>query len=215
MSFDLDDIKQALRPEVRLPDWPFVAPGGHVAICEYSSAIGGGFARVLTALCAAFGDESVTFVAFEPAPEYLRDIYGHVGSFRVPRGQLATEYAARLLYEPGGDPTGALGFAANVFGIAGTSNAWAIWGQRDWELAILLTPTIPGPWLDAGIPFAGPRDALHDFRGPEGWVKPLSKPEIDVFLSNVEEAARKPADPVVQRIQRATDDYVRPHDIHE
>jgi hypothetical protein len=183
----LTEVAEVLDVNLRLPDWPFLAPTGYVSVCQYDHILGVNFVPVLQALSAAHGDGEVTLVTLEPLPSYYWKAYSHFPGFRVERASLPDGYWSGLNREPGGDPAGAVVNTANVVALAGSSHAWAVWGQRDWELGLVLTPTPPGDWLEAGVPFLDAREALVNFRGPRGWTKELTELEIASFLRNVEE----------------------------
>jgi hypothetical protein len=170
----------------RLPDWPFRKRSGHVRISEWGQH-GGGLGPVLRALTEAYHDEHVTVAVLEPEPDYYERSYAHAGAFRTDAASLPDRYVEQMFHEPSGDPTGALFYTARVLGITGSSHQWAVWGQQDWELVLLLTPDGLGPWLDAGIPFLGPREALDTFSPPRGWGHPTSDAEAAAFVQNIDQ----------------------------
>lgn len=105
---------------------------------------------------------------------------------------LRESYAAGLHYEPGGDPTGALAHTINVIGIAGSSGAWSAWGQRDWEIGLLLTPESQGPWLQQPVRWFGRDIDLDSVRSPAGWGVSLGDRERSTFWLNVRERGSGP-----------------------
>lgn len=186
------DVSAVVDTNSRLPDWPFRLPSGRVSICEFDRLLGAGFAPVLEALSADHGDESVSLLVLEPEPSYYRTEYSYLPCFRVDRGALSHGYWAGLSHEPQGDPTGAIAYTANVVALVGSTRAWAIWGQRDWDVALVLSRAEGGSWLRAGVPFVGAREALAEFRAPKGWGKLLTEAEIVTFLGNVEQRGSGP-----------------------
>lgn len=178
-------IGQQVNVSCRLPAWPFQTPTGFASIYEYDRVLGGSFSAVLKALAAFYGDDSVAFACLDPDWRYYRDGYAMLPAFVVDAGTLDKNYARGLRHEPNRDPTGALAFSANVIAITGTSRTWSIWGQRDWEIALLLTPDASGPWSSAEVPtFVGDVD-IETIRSPTGWSMPLSQPDLQAFQNNV------------------------------
>lgn len=188
----LEDAQRQLDLAARLPHWPFLARSGYVTIFEYDRLMGGSFGTVVQALAHAHDDRTVTVVGLEPAPAYYRDGYGYLPAFRI-AGEPATErYAAALCYEPGGDPTGAMAYSINVLGIVGSSNSWSVWGQRDWEIGLVLAPAPEGPWLQQPVPWFGREVDLDSIRSPVGWGSSLSEDERSMFWRNLRERGSGP-----------------------
>lgn len=188
----LVDVQRQLDTSVRLPDWPFVAPTAFATIYEYDRMLGGSFGLVVKALALTHGDRSVAVVGIEPPVSYYRPEYGLFPGFRIPPDSSDEDYAANLRYEPGGDPTGAMAFTTNVLAIAGTSGAWAIWGQRDWEVGLLVTPQREGPWLEQPVPAFGRDVDLESIRSPAGWGTSLSDEVRSRFWQNVRDRGSGP-----------------------
>jgi hypothetical protein len=184
----LSEISEVVDANSRLPDWPFLAPSGYVSICQFGLVLGTPFVPVLQELSAIYGDSEVTLAVLEPNPSYYLRAYSHFPGFRIESESLTDEvYWAALSYEPGGDPTGAIAYTADVVAAVGSSRSWAVWGQRDWEVALVLARTEIRDRLRRSLPFVNAREALGELRGPSGWVKPLTEIEIATFLRNVEE----------------------------
>lgn len=170
----------------RLPAWPFRADRGFVHIVEYDRVLGGDFAAVLAAMAEVHGDRSVSVVVFDPDPHYYSEAYGLFPGFQVETVSLGAGYLDGLRHEPVGDPTGALAFTANVIAIVGSSGAWSVWGQRDWEIALLWTPHDSGPWLSAPVPVFGRDLDLDSIRSPAGWGVALGEEDLRAFWRNVQ-----------------------------
>ncbi len=180
----LGDIAQVLEPDLRLPNWPFRVPVGNADVCQFSLAIEGPFASVLQDLVDAHGDASVSVAVFDPTPDYYREHYGSYPAFTTPGRTIAQTYWGAVAYEPGDDPTGAVAYTANVVGIAGSSGEWAVWAERSWDIAIVLSQQSGGNWLSAGVDFVSVEKALSDFTEPDFKV-PLSDKERSTFLGNI------------------------------
>ena len=175
--------------DVRLPDWPFVERAGHVAICDYSYVLGSDFVPVLAALAEVHGDDEIVLVVAEPVPSYYVESYGLQPGFRITPDALAEGYWGGLGFEPMGDPTGAMGYTADLTIIVGSTAAWSVWGHRDWGLAFVHTAAADGPWLTAGPKFLPPRDALEALTALNRRFKPLTDTEVSKFLRNFAHAA--------------------------
>jgi len=175
----------------RFPEWPFLDNVGYVAACEYVDSTSGAFGPVLAELVEYYGDETVTFISVDPDPDVLIP-HSRYPAFRVQKEGLPDNFWKGVEYFPGVDVAAALSVDSDVAGIVGSSRRWAVWGQRDWEIALLLTPEREGPWLHADINFVDVPEALQNFRGPEGWTMPLSEAETATMLGNI---ARHRPDP--------------------
>ncbi len=172
-------------PSVRLPTLPFRAPGGRVAVGEFTRLLGVDFVPVFQALADSHGDTSIAVAVIEPTVSYFNEGFGFFPAFTVATHELDDGYWDGLRFSPSHDPTGEIGESADVLAIAGSSQEWAIWGQRSWDLALVWT-VANGPWLDAGVPFADAMTALVDFAGYGTWGTRLSDDEVGEFVRNVE-----------------------------
>lgn len=179
------ELEHQLDTAARLPDWPFRAPVGFVTIFEYDRLLGGMFGAVLESLAHTYEDESVAVLGLDPAVAYYRERFGVFPGFRITRESLGAGYAAGLFHEPGDDPAGALIYSIDVLGIVGSSGAWAVWGERDWEIALLLTTHSEGPWLHQSVPWFGRDVELDALRSPSGWGRPLGPSELSRFQMHV------------------------------
>ncbi|MCP2180059.1 hypothetical protein LY12_001321 [Prauserella alba] len=178
-----EGVERALDVEIRLPQWPFRAASGNVDICQFYLAIEGRFGPVLQALADAHHDESVSVCVFEPTADYYRENYGSYPAFTLPREKLTRNYWGAVSHEPGGDPTGALTYTANVVGITGSTGAWAVWAERSWDLAVMVSQIKDGCWRSVGVEFVHPEVALADFTEPDFKV-PLPSADRATFLHN-------------------------------
>lgn len=178
--------------DARLPAWPFRAARGYAAIFEYDRILGGSFGNVLAELVDTYGDDAVTGVGIDPRAAYYRDEYGLFPAFRIASDRVRSEYGEALRFEPGGDPTGSLGDSLNVFAFTGSSGEWAVFGQRDWEVGLLLTPDVDGDWLDAGVPWFGVDVDLDSIRSPAGWGATLGDHDREEFARQCRERGSGP-----------------------
>ncbi|WP_106537818.1 hypothetical protein [Haloactinopolyspora alba] len=176
----------------RLPEWPFRAPAGYVTVYEYDRVLGLDFGSVLDALARGHDDDSVVVLGLEPTPAYYRDEYGFLPGLQFDRGVIVEGFAAGLSHEPDDDPTGRLGDTLDVVAIAGSSGAWGIWGQRDWEIGLLLTPEERGAWLETGVPWFDRDVDLDSIRSPAGWGTTLSAADREEFARQLRERGGGP-----------------------
>jgi hypothetical protein len=171
--------------DARLPTWPFRAVSGYATIFEFDRILGGDFADVLAELSRAYGDDAVTALGIDPAPPYHQVEYGHFPAFRIAGESVDVGYYEALRFAPRGDLTGSLGISLNVMAITGSSGAWSVFGERDWEIGLLLTPDRDGPWLEAGVPWFGHDVDLDSIRSPAGWGMPLTAADRDEFARHL------------------------------
>lgn len=183
----VDAVSRSIDSSRRLPDWPFRASGGFLTIYEYDRVLGGGFGRVLESLAMDFGDREIYVVGVAPEASYYLDGYEMFPAFSVGRGSLEASYTAGLRHEPDGDPTGALGDSLDVVVMAGSSGAWSIWAQRDWEIGLLLTAAPSGSWRSTDVPWFDRDINLDSIRSPAGWGLDLSEDDLATFWRNVRE----------------------------
>lgn len=177
-------LTHAVDIDLRLPDWPFKIPVGNADLCQFSLAIEGPFGSVLQDLVDAHGDTSASVVVFDPTPAYYREHYGSYPAFTLSGRTIAQTFWEAVTYEPRDDPTGSVAYTANVVGIAGSSGEWAVWAERSWDIAIVLSRQSKGKWLSAGVDFVSVETALADFTEPDFKV-PLSDQERSTFLDNI------------------------------
>lgn len=176
-----DQVGGTLDLERRLPAWPFRAATGYITIYEYDSVLGLDFGSVLDALAEAHDDDNVVVLGVEPTPAYYRDEYGFLPALQLHRDEIVDGFAAGMSHEPHGDSTGVLGDTLDLIATAGSSGAWALWGQRDWEIGLLLTPEERGPWLHSGVPWFDRNVDLDSIRSPTGWGAALSDVNREEF----------------------------------
>lgn len=174
--------------EARLPDWPFTFHRANVDLCQFSHAVEGSFGPVLRELAAHYKDDAVTVVVLDPSPAYYREEYGSYPVARLPREGIEDSYWETMAYEPDDDPTGAMIFTANVAAIVGSSARWAVWAERSWDLALVASDELDGPWLRSGVPFVSVEDALASFTEPDFKIA-LPADVRGTFIRNLRERA--------------------------
>lgn len=181
----LATVTSVVNPSKRLPDLPFVARSGTVAVGEFTRLLGIKIVPVLQALAQAYGDGDVATAVIDPAPSYYAQHCGFLPAFTVMTHELDDGYWEGLTFSPSNDPTVEIGESADVIAVVGSSRRWAVWGQRSWELAVVWAEEA-GPWLDAGVPFVSPRAALEDFAGYGTWGTRLDDDDVAAFIRNVD-----------------------------
>lgn len=193
LSFEAIEAFVATRVvlDTRLPGWPFREPRGYAVIFEYDRIVGGSFGHVLAELAGTYGDDAVAVVGIDPRPACYREEYGLFPAFEVGGDRVRGGYGAALGLEPGGDPTGSLGDSLNAIAITGSSGAWAVFGQRDWAVGLLLAPDSDGGWLAAGVPWMGIDGDLAPLRSP-AWGANLDDADLDEFARQLREHGSGP-----------------------
>jgi hypothetical protein len=182
---------QVVNPGTRLPDWPFRSKQGQVDLCEYNEFSDDEFTNALEVLARVHGDESISLVVVKPDPEeyHIQDLE-HFPSFSVPTVDIGTSYWEAVSYEPQGDPGGAVLYA-DAFAIFGESGSWAVWGQRDWEVAVIQAKSATRPWREKTDIFVSPEVAVQRFIQPELGGSRWSAEEIDGFISRMNDPAAR------------------------
>ncbi len=176
----------------RLPNLPFRAASGGVDACQYDVVLSGKFAEVLCALCDVHGDEAITLVTLEPDPlDHYYGNYGHYPGFCMGREALPNGYWPQMSYMSPGDPLGlgAIVYTANVVALVGSTGTWSVWGERDWDMALVHSQARRRPWLEGEVPFVSPAEALSSFTQSPG-SRPLADSQRAIFLGGLEEMAR-------------------------
>ena len=188
----LDGYRDALREvdslvniDSRFPARPFRSDDGVVSVVEFSRVLGRDFGSVLGALAERFGDERVFLVATSPDPTRYIAIFDTAPAFQVGADALPDGFGDGLIWEPPGEISGALAYTVDEFAIVGTSKKWAIWAQRDWEIAAVHTPTEGGEWEDLAVPFFEKGSDIASTRSPVGWGMVLSEADIDEFWQSM------------------------------
>jgi hypothetical protein len=92
----------------------------------------------------------------------------------------------RQLLPPMDDPTGEIREASNVFAVVGSSQRWAVWGERWWELA-LVWATAHGAWLEVEeVAFLDRAPAMEAFAGYGSSGTLWDPAEVETFVRNVD-----------------------------
>lgn len=163
------------------PRWPFLARSGFATLFEFGEVETPEFGQVLAALAEQYGDERVAVAPLATVQPAVAARALSVDVARTRDGYWDALWEAERA--SGGEAF--LGIA-EAYAIAGSSGIWGIWAQRDWEVAVVLSPDDDGPWLHTDVPW-WPRDAyLPDLRGPAGWVEPLSSEDLRAFAAHLD-----------------------------
>ncbi|MFI6425839.1 hypothetical protein [Promicromonospora sp. NPDC050880] len=183
----LADMARVVDPGVRLPAWPFRSKQGQVDICEYNEFSDDDFTKALEVLARAHGDDRISMVVVDPDPEeyHIRD-HGHFPCFTVPTDDIQGSYWDAVSYEPQDDP-GAAVLYADTFTIFGNSGRWAVWGQRDWEVAVIHAEGTARPWREGTDIFVSPETAVSRFIQPDLGGSRWSRDETDSFVARMSE----------------------------
>lgn len=180
----VQDITSVVISSARLPQWPFRS-SGFAHFCTYDEALEGSFSRPLQALVDSHGDETVSFVVLDPTPQYYREYYTSYPVFRVPAQGIEETHWEHVSFWQGGLATGAPIHTADVFAITGSSKRWVVWGQRAWDMGIVLSDEEHGGWEHAGVEFVSGEDALQDWTEPA--LGPLAEAVRDTFTKSLRE----------------------------
>lgn len=183
-------VGSSIHLDTRFPSWPFRVPYGYATFFDYTFLRGGAFGDVLRELTISYKDALVGFLALEPGEGHYLDYYGFLPGFQTDASVIHSAYAQALTFESAGDAagiSGILGYTVDVLGIAGSSGLWAVFGQIDWEIGVLLTPDRSGPWLDVGVPWVVGDEARELIGPPVGWGEPLDENEVVSFWQHVVE----------------------------
>lgn len=147
------DSPRALRFDTRLPELPFLSDAGFLAFAHWDYVYAGEIATVLRELSVASGDAgaTVTFIEWSAGPDRVE--------IEIAGRDLTAESYQRALADA---PPDAVNWA-DVVAIAGHSQAWAVWAERGWELALLWSTSVPDCWLQSPMSvITTPEEALDD-----------------------------------------------------
>lgn len=177
-------VTAAVDPTKRLPDWPFTAHDGAILIGQFGHLLGPNFAPVLDSLARAHGDESITLAVLSPEPSYYETNFSYFTAIQMESSAIADSYAEGVYHEPMGKATGCIVFTADVVGIVGSSGTWAVWGQRDWDLVVVRTPSPSTTTIGSTVPFVSAAEALEDFTFPDWRGEPPPADQVATFMRN-------------------------------
>lgn len=174
--------ERAITPSARLPSWPFTATSGVVDVCEFEPSTSADFEAVLISLTQLHGDTSVSFLAIEKEPRYFIKHYNFFPGFTVNVDSIPQGYWAALNQTPGGNEAESLLVRSEVITIFGSSRKWAVWAQRDWDMAVIFSESGPKVWRDRGITFLAPADAVEAWARPNFRLRPLADRKVEEFI---------------------------------
>jgi hypothetical protein len=80
------------------------------------------------------------------------------------------------------DVGGGIHYSTDRFLFFGSSGDWAIWGDREWELAVLWSTSSEKVWRDRGVEFVDAEQAVEIVEDAF-WHAPTPNAEIALFLS--------------------------------
>lgn len=170
----LSEVQERFWLGARLPSLPFRMTGAEVRAFEFHLVIGGSFALLARKLADRFGDRSVSYWAVDQSPSLHEALYGELPGFQFSPGISESDFMSLLDRDPQGNLAGNLLYASDVFAACGDSQRWAVWAQRDWEIAVLASSEGSHEILDtlgwANTPFS---ERIDELRGPTGWVRSL------------------------------------------
>ncbi|MDU0345431.1 hypothetical protein RWH44_06900 [Microbacterium sp. KSW2-29] len=144
---------------VDFPDWPFRIQG-NVLVYSLFEVLGPRFGTVLEDLAARFHDAEICVLGWN-GDDYLATYGGYPG-FRLDAEDLVSGFWAGLSTNQTNesDKYNAGETLYDYIAITGESRQWAVWGQRDWDVALLV---VSGPTGGIGSRLAGRGvDALTD-----------------------------------------------------
>jgi len=168
----------------RFPDWPFLLPRGYASIFEDVVVLGSRFEPVLRTLADDFGDSLISLLGVTPSPDPSYRGYGYFPALQLPVIEIEN-YGKHLFWESGERPASPLALTLGVWSIFGDSGAWSIWGQGDWEIAVLLSTTPNRPWSRSNVNFLDADGVLEDILPPRGWGGPNDDAELESFSRNL------------------------------
>jgi hypothetical protein len=166
------EIDDAIDITVTLPAWPFREDRGNVDAFEFEMLFSWDFPVVLQSLAATHGDSYVTMLSVDSFGELIRPIWRITIS-----PNMAGPYGFAHYREPeldAGDKQSPLNVVAERVAIVGSSGSWSVWADRDWELGLVHSHIVGGPWLNQTlIPFTATADP------PPRMPEPASSPTCE------------------------------------
>ena len=123
--------------DAEFPSWPFRMQGS-VVVYSLFEVLGPRFGTVLEDLVARFGDAEICVLGWN-GDDYLATYGGYPG-FRLDGEDMVSSFWAGLFTN---QPNESNKYNAgetlyDYIAIAGESRQWAVWGQRDWDIALLV-----------------------------------------------------------------------------
>jgi hypothetical protein len=131
-------IKEMFKYDRRLPKQIFKSPLDYFLICDLDKAIGGQFHNELKNLVSVSKDDYIIMGILDPDPVtfYCKE-FGFYNWLRIPANMSEDYYWNMLNFEPNGRPVDCILCNSNTIVWASPSKQWAIWGERQYGIAIL------------------------------------------------------------------------------
>lgn len=170
-------VRSAFDFGVKLPRSPIVLEG-HAWVFPFEDVISVPFGRRIDQLVDHFKDTSLQAIASDLDPQdWLRRV-GHLPAFSLEREVGGPSYLEHLWHTPAGHPGWEIVTGAYELAIVGSSRNWAVWGQGDWEIAILVAHRSFVPEESADSPMIRLDRYREAPRGVEEWIPPLDSSDI-------------------------------------
>ncbi|GAC42257.1 hypothetical protein [Paenibacillus popilliae] len=135
-SFEI--MEGMLKYKERLPKQIFKSPLDFFLICEIENAMGGPFENALKELAATSRDDYIIMGILDPDPvTYYYKEFGYYNWIHLPANMNEDYYWDMLNVEPKESPADTLVDNSYIMAWASPTNQWAIWGERDYGIAIL------------------------------------------------------------------------------
>lgn len=179
------DVASMVHLEASFPDWPFRSGPAYATLYEFDRMLGGLFGQTLQLLAATYGDREIDVVATTPNPDAFAEEYGFFPAFRASSDEIAETYYPALSWSPEGREITAFIFSVESFAVVGSTRRWAVYGQRDWEIGILITPDEDGPWKNSAAPWFPSDTDLSIIRGPIGWGMPVPDQDLEKLANHL------------------------------
>lgn len=130
--------KEMIEFDYRLPKQVFKSSFDYFFICDIDNAMGGPFEDALKNLALISKDDYIIMGLLDPDPvDYYYQKFGYYNWLHLPANMPEDYYWNMLNFEPNQSPPNALLFNSFVMVWVSPSKQWAIWGERDYGIAIL------------------------------------------------------------------------------
>lgn len=135
---ELQKIDRIIDRNAALPDQVFVRRPVAFYIIDFDQLWLEEFFEDAQRLTNRAGDESFTLAVLRPDPDhYYHTEFGKFPLARFSDADTPQRYINELHRDPGGSPADAIACNSNVILVYPASARWSIYGDRDWEIAII------------------------------------------------------------------------------